>query len=96
MNGMTSVGNSNSTVELKIEQKEVASIDQKGSSHSVSTVVEMHFVSSMSDAIDAFVDKAYEWYMSELQKLEDNSRYMYKIQTSSQRKSGDDDGDSSQ
>ena len=56
----------------------------------------MHFVSSMSDAIDAFVDKAYEWYMSELQKLEDNSRYMYKIQTSSQRKSGDDDGDSSQ
>ena len=87
---------SNFTVELKIEQKEVASIDQKGSSHSGSTVVEMHFVSSMSDAIDAFVDKAYEWYMSELQKLEDNSRYMYKIQTSSQRKSGDDDGDSSQ
>jgi len=49
-------GNSNSTVELKIEQKEVASIDQKGSSHSVRTVVEMHFVSSTSDAIDAFDD----------------------------------------
>lgn len=89
-------GNSNSTVELKIEQKEVASIDQKGSSHSVRTVVEMHFVLSTSDAIDAFVDKAYEWYMSELRKLEDNSRYMYEIQTSSQRKSGDDDGDLSQ
>jgi hypothetical protein len=55
---MTSVGNSNSTVELKIEQREVASIEQKGSSHSVHTIVKMYFVSSTSNSIDAFVDKA--------------------------------------
>ena len=89
-------GNSNSTVELKIEQREVSN-DQKGSSHTVHRVVRMHFVSSTPDAIDAFVDKAYEWYMSELRKLEGNSRYMYElqIQTGSRGGSKGDDGDSS-
>jgi chaperone BCS1 len=90
-------GNSNSTVELKIEQNEIASNDQQGGSHKGQTVVEMHFVSSTPDAIDAFIDKAYEWYMSELRKLEDNSRYMYELQTGSAfRASGSDDDDSRQ
>jgi hypothetical protein len=35
-------GNSNSTVELKIEQKEVASIEQKGSSNIVHTIVKTY------------------------------------------------------
>ena len=74
-------GNSNSIVELKIEKNEISSNDKDGSGHKGQASIELHLVSSAPDAIDAFIDKAYAWYMSELRKLEDNSRYMYELQS---------------
>ena len=74
-------GYSNATVELKIERTETTSNDKDGSRQQGHSEIELHFVSSAPDSIDAFIDKAYEWYISELRKLEDNSRYMYELQT---------------
>ena len=30
-------------------------------------------------AIDCFIDKAYQWYMQELKKMEDHARYLYEL-----------------
>ena len=46
---------------------------------------------SVTGAIDSFVDGAYEWYIAELRKQEDNSRYLYEMQIAP-GKSSDDDG----
>jgi chaperone BCS1 len=74
-------GASNSPVELMINQQE-ESEGKEGQVKSQTTLT-FHFVSPGADAIDSFIDKAYQWYMSELRKLEDNSRYMYDLQDTS-------------
>lgn len=38
-----------------------------------------HFTSPGKGAIDAFIDTAYQWYLGELKKTEDNSRYYYEM-----------------
>ena len=38
------------------------------------------FRSRQKDAIDTFVDECYAWYIGELKKQEDNSRYLYEMQ----------------
>lgn len=85
-------GKSNAMVELKIDQRNEQCEDSEGKSSKAQTTMEMHFVSEAPDAIDAFIDIAYDWYMAELRKLEDNSRYMYELQAGlGSKSSGDDD-----
>lgn len=48
-----------------------------------------HFHSPSEDAIDDFVEKAYQWYLGELGKLEDHSRFYYEM---SEQRKGDGDG----
>ena len=53
------------------------------------------FRSRQKGAIDALIDKTYSWYIAELKKQEDNSRYLYEMQLNPSSKSGDDDGNAS-
>eukprot|EP00545_Synedropsis_sp_CCMP1620_P006739 CAMPEP_0119015602 /NCGR_PEP_ID=MMETSP1176-20130426/11280_1 /TAXON_ID=265551 /ORGANISM="Synedropsis recta cf, Strain CCMP1620" /LENGTH=750 /DNA_ID=CAMNT_0006968909 /DNA_START=57 /DNA_END=2309 /DNA_ORIENTATION=+ len=90
-----SFGGSNSVVELRISKVDQADEGKDGKASNKShTTLTLHFVSLGPDSIDAFIDKAYGWYMSELRKLEDNSRYMYELQDTSSGGSSSDDGNS--
>ena len=51
-----------------------------------------HLRSLGETSIDDFLNKAYTWYIDELRKLEDNSRYLYELQ---KNKGGDGDNDKS-
>jgi len=44
------------------------------------SMMRYRFRSRSSQAIDSFVNEAYQWYLGELRKLEDNSRYLYEMQ----------------
>lgn len=75
-------GQSNAIVELKIQYREESTTrGNEGMSDKAQTVTELHFVSPGADAIDAFIEKAYHWYMTELAQREDNSRYLYELQS---------------
>jgi chaperone BCS1 len=53
-----------------------------------------HFTALEDGAIDAFINTAYQWYIGELRKLEDNSRYLYEMKVPEMkigRSSNDDD-----
>ncbi|CAJ1937934.1 unnamed protein product [Cylindrotheca closterium] len=52
-----------------------------------------HFTADEEGSIDAFINGAYKWYIGELRKMEDNSRYLYEMKVQD-RKTGmsDDDG----
>jgi len=57
-----------------------------------------HFTSNEEGAIDSFIDGAYKWYIGELRKMEDNSRYLYEMKIVDRKTGGlsdDDGGDSS-
>ena len=43
------------------------------------TELTLHFRSESESSIDQFIDNAYKWYLDELKKLEDNSRYLYEL-----------------
>eukprot|EP00548_Thalassiothrix_antarctica_P014530 CAMPEP_0194171790 /NCGR_PEP_ID=MMETSP0154-20130528/6337_1 /TAXON_ID=1049557 /ORGANISM="Thalassiothrix antarctica, Strain L6-D1" /LENGTH=715 /DNA_ID=CAMNT_0038884227 /DNA_START=1 /DNA_END=2145 /DNA_ORIENTATION=+ len=73
-------GEGGGMVELSIHENDQATSDEKGNSRPKCTTLTFHFVSPAPNAIDAFIDKAYSWYISQLRKLEDNSRYMYELQ----------------
>lgn len=77
-------------VELQITEGEEEIGEQEGKKNTCSTIC-FHFVSPGPKAIDAFIDIAYQWYMDELRKLEDNSRYLYEVK-SSQGSGDDEDG----
>lgn len=55
--------------------------DKSGSDSSSSQRSELtlRFQSKGKDSIDSFINKAYLWYLDELRKLEDDSRYMYEL-----------------
>jgi mitochondrial chaperone BCS1 len=74
-------GDSNAIVELKLEEHQLSNRG-KGKVIKTQKQFELHFASPAPDAIDAFIDKAYDWYMSEIRLLEDNSRYLFELQTS--------------
>ncbi|KAL7578844.1 hypothetical protein ACA910_016064 [Epithemia clementina (nom. ined.)] len=84
-------------VRLKIEKQELDSggNDKTGSGSAGTQLVHTYtFRSGSGVAIDAFIDKAYQWYMNELRKLDDNSRYLYELKSSSfSRKGGEDEDD---
>lgn len=79
------------SVELRIGNYDVASGDGKQKDN----LRIFNFRSLQGNAIDAFVETAFDWYMNELRKLEDNSRYLYELKsTSAAIGSSDDDGES--
>mmetsp|Transcript_58405 Transcript_58405/g.139291 ORF Transcript_58405/g.139291 Transcript_58405/m.139291 type:complete len:731 (+) Transcript_58405:75-2267(+) len=45
------------------------------------------------EAVDGFLNKAYNWYLDELKKMQDNSRYMYELVSMGSKKEGDDGED---
>jgi len=50
---------------------------------------------STEEKVDAFVDKAYSWYLDELRKMQDHSRYMYElVSIGGKKEEGDEGGDS--
>eukprot|EP00927_Polykrikos_kofoidii_P058015 TRINITY_DN522_c0_g1_i3.p1 TRINITY_DN522_c0_g1~~TRINITY_DN522_c0_g1_i3.p1 ORF type:complete len:786 (+),score=150.20 TRINITY_DN522_c0_g1_i3:93-2360(+) len=74
-----------SVVELRVEENEVDK-GEKGEK-TVSTMV-YRFRSESAGAIDAFIEEAYQWYLGELRKMDDSSRYLYEMQLN-QSSSGD-------
>jgi len=64
-------------VELRVEQSD----EDKGEKGEKTICTERYrFRSRSAAAIDSFIDEAYQWYLGELRKLEDNSRYLYEMQ----------------
>ena len=86
-------GDSKTEVELMIENSEESRQDKGDNDKAVtqSTTKLFHFVSDDGKAIDDFIDKAYQWYLNELRKLEDNSRYLYELKSISTASATDDD-----
>lgn len=69
-------------VRLRIEQNRHEESDGKEGSSSKARNIEnttFHFLSPEKGSIDCFIDTAYEWYLNELRKTEDNSRYYYEM-----------------
>lgn len=52
----------------------------------------LYFRSEGEQSIDLFIEHAYKWYLGQLRSLEDNSRYLYELKTSSIK---DDENDNS-
>ncbi len=82
-------------VKLCIEFEEDESSSEKSGPKKM--VHRFRLRSESGEAIDHFIDKAYEWYMNELRKAEDDGRYLYelKARNDGRRKSSDDDDDDS-
>jgi chaperone BCS1 len=68
-------GNPQSPLKIRIEQN--TNNDDNNSSKIQTTTI--HFRSPGEGAIDGFIDSAYQWYLGELRKLEDHSRYLYEM-----------------
>ena len=69
-----------SPVRMRIEtNKTKEADDEKKESSSQTNSTTYHFSSPGQGAIEAFVDKAYKWYMEELRKEQDDSRYFYEM-----------------
>ena len=74
-------------VELLIQETEEEA--EKGTHRCTLTL----FIKSKSrTAIDSFIHKAYQWYMDELQGMEDNSRYIYELKTTASSSREEDEG----
>lgn len=65
-------------VELQIRESE-DTVGSKESEKQRNTIT-YHLRSQGDTSIDDFLQKAYDWYLDELRKLEDNSRHYYEMQ----------------
>jgi chaperone BCS1 len=81
------------SVELRIENHETSGEGKSGEGKQQENLRIFNFRSPQGHAIDAFVEIAFEWYMNELRKLEDNSRYMYELKSTNTVIVSDEDGD---
>jgi chaperone BCS1 len=79
-------------VELRIENATRQEEKGKDSKLEINNTT-FHFASSGDGAIDAFIDTAYQWYMGELRKLEDNARYLYELKTKEIKLVGNNDSE---
>ena len=84
---------SKGTVELRVIEHE----QDKGEKAEKSIITNCYqFRSATKGAIDLLIDEIYAWYIAELKKQEDNSRYLYEMQLnpggSKSSSSADDDG----
>jgi mitochondrial chaperone BCS1 len=77
-------GESMSIVQLKIQERQ-ENENQSEKSTKLVRILEFHFISDSADSIDSFIDTAYDWYMSELRRLDNhNSRYYYELKAPKQ------------
>mmetsp|Transcript_83899 Transcript_83899/g.130999 ORF Transcript_83899/g.130999 Transcript_83899/m.130999 type:complete len:714 (-) Transcript_83899:87-2228(-) len=60
-----------------------------------SKTITLSMLAKSEAEVDAFIDKAYNWYLDELRKMQNDSRYMYELVATGGSKSSDGDGDSS-
>lgn len=75
-------GSSPKMVRLRIEHQNRPENEEKKEDrkkHIEFSSTTFHFESPGEQAIDEFIDTAYKWYMSELRKLNDNSRHLYEM-----------------
>lgn len=70
-------GKSRKLVELKILETEESEGEKKETTNK--STLTYHFVSTGEDSIDDLIEKAHKWYMEQLEKMEDNSRFLYEI-----------------
>ena len=84
-------GDPGAAVKLRIEEQEneIGGKDEAGKAHCETC---FQFTSSGATAIDAFIDKAYKWYIDELKSMEDHSRHYYELKS---LHGGGDDNESS-
>lgn len=74
------------TIKFRLEE-----LEEKESKETETKVTKrLRFQSSSGEAIDCFIHKAYQWYMDELRKLEDDGRYLYELMSTDDKKSDDD------
>jgi len=64
-------------VEFRVDETEE---DKGEKGEKTVSMMSYRFRSRSAEAIDSFIEKAYQWYLGELRKLEDNSRYLYEMQ----------------
>lgn len=64
-------------VELRVEEDEE---DKGKSGEKTVCTLKYRFRSRSPGAIDSFIDEAYQWYLGELRKMEDNARYLFEMQ----------------
>jgi len=69
------------TVELKIHESQGGddSKAQEETSSKVRTCIIYHLRSKGEKSVDAFIDGAYKWYLDQLKRLDDRSRYLYEF-----------------
>jgi len=58
--------------------------------------VTMSVMGKTEEIVDAFIDKAYQWYLDELKSMQDSSRYMYEMLATGTKKADDDGGASAE
>jgi chaperone BCS1 len=85
-----SYGSPPGSVKMRIMHEEKDK-DENNPSKSQIDNTTLHFKSPEDGAIDHFIDSAYKWYLGELQKLEDHSRYLYEMKAPESRIGRDDD-----
>ena len=92
-------GKSNTPVRLFVEEitNDDGNNNNNNNNKSQQCTLVLRFVSTEEDAIDAFINGAYEWYKAELRKNEDHSRYLYELQAGktslAEEESGNDNSD---
>eukprot|EP00980_Cylindrotheca_fusiformis_P020106 scaffold7176_cov134-Cylindrotheca_fusiformis.AAC.3 len=92
-----SFGEPASPVMMRVESqtREEGEKDDKNKNKMEINETVFHFTADEEGSIDAFIQTAYKWYIDELRKLEDNSRYLYEMkQPELKIGNTDDDGDS--
>eukprot|EP00615_Pteridomonas_danica_P006134 CAMPEP_0114336614 /NCGR_PEP_ID=MMETSP0101-20121206/5830_1 /TAXON_ID=38822 ORGANISM="Pteridomonas danica, Strain PT" /NCGR_SAMPLE_ID=MMETSP0101 /ASSEMBLY_ACC=CAM_ASM_000211 /LENGTH=713 /DNA_ID=CAMNT_0001468607 /DNA_START=133 /DNA_END=2274 /DNA_ORIENTATION=- len=78
----TDIGNG---IYLRVEEVE----RDKGEKAEKTQITNLYkFKSKTKGSVDKFIDEAYQWYLAELRKLEDSSRYLYEMQTSGEKEDG--------
>jgi ATPase family associated with various cellular activities (AAA) len=86
-------GSPASIVKVMISENEenVAEGTKEASKSQCTTTFQIE--SSSANSIDAFTDTAYVWYVTELKKMDDHSRYLYELKSANSSDRGSDDGD---
>jgi len=68
-----------SMVMLQIDESEETVGGEKNEKQRTTTLYRIRSIGA--SAVDDFIEKAYSWYVDELRKLEDDSSYLYELQT---------------
>jgi chaperone BCS1 len=77
-------------MKMSLDKENVENNDNnRGSIERVDLTI--HFQSEGEDAIDSFIDTAYNWYIDQLRTLEDDSRYLYEMSNGAETKDDEED-----